>query len=95
MKISFSPRAETDLERIFAYLSPTDIEAARRIILRILQSIAMLEHFPWIGRVGRVANTRELTVARLPYYAVYHFVDETEIEVIAVMHDRQRFPPSS
>lgn len=95
MKISFSPRAETDLEGIFAYLSLTDIEAARRIILRILQSIAMLEHFPWIGRVGRVANTRELTIVRLPYYAVYHFVDETEIEVIAVMHDRQRFPPNS
>ncbi len=55
----------------------------------------MLEHFPWIGRVGRVANTRELTVARLPYYAVYHFVDDTEIEVIAVTHDRQRFPSSN
>jgi toxin ParE1/3/4 len=95
LKISFSPRAETDLEGIFAYLSLNDIEAARRIILRILQSIAILEHFPLIGRVGRVANTRELTVARLPYYAVYHFVDETEIEVIAVIHDRQRFPPSS
>jgi len=94
LKISFSPRADRDLEGIFSYISLNDIEAARRIIMRILQSIAMLEHFPRIGRVGRVANTCELPIARLPYYAVYHFVDGTEIEVIAIMHDRQQFPPN-
>lgn len=93
MKISFSPRADADLEGIFAYLSSKDIEAARRVIVRILQSIAMLEHFPLLGRAGRVADTRELTIARLSYFAVYRFIDETEIEVIAVIHDRQQFPP--
>lgn len=53
----------------------------------------MLEQFPFLGRVGRIAETRELSIARLPYYAVYRIVDEIDIEVIAVIHERQKFPP--
>ena len=52
----------------------------------------MLEHFPLLGRVGRVSGTRELSIARLPYFAVYHFPGETEIEIIAVIHERMKFP---
>jgi addiction module RelE/StbE family toxin len=89
LNLSFTPRSEGDLDAIFNYIAKDDAEAARRVIARLLQAIAILERFPLLGRVGRVAGTRELTIVRLPYYAVYHLVNETEIEVIAVIHERR------
>ncbi|CAN7266132.1 type II toxin-antitoxin system RelE/ParE family toxin [Neorhizobium sp. LjRoot104] len=93
MNISLTPRAEADLDAIYSYISLEDDHAAKRVIARILQAIAMLEQFPFLGRVGRVAETRELSIVRLSYFAVYRIVDEIDIEVIAIIHDRQKFPP--
>jgi toxin ParE1/3/4 len=69
-----------------------DVGAAERVIARIVQAIIMLEQFPMLGRVGRVPGTRELSIVRLPYFAVYRIASETEINVLAVIHERQKFP---
>jgi toxin ParE1/3/4 len=92
LNIRFTQNALADLDVIFEYISSDDADAAKRVIARILQAVAMLEGFPLLGRVGRVAETRELPIVRLPYYAVYRLVDDTEIDIIAVMHERQKFP---
>ena len=92
LNVSFTPQALADLETIHAYIADDDLPAADSVLSRILQSIAMLRHFPLLGRVGRVAETRELPIVRLPYFAVYHLVDATEIEVIAILHERRKFP---
>lgn len=31
----------------------------------------------------------------MPYYVVYRFLDEYELEVFAIVHERQQFPPIS
>lgn len=92
MNINYTSQAAADLDSIFEYISEYDQEAAKRVIARILQAIAMLERFPFLGRNGRIFNTRELSIARLPYYAVYQIASETEIDVITIMHERQQFP---
>lgn len=45
-----------------------------------------------LGRPGRIGDTRELSIVGLPYYAIYRIVDPTQIDVLAVMHQRQKFP---
>ncbi|MCD2181339.1 type II toxin-antitoxin system RelE/ParE family toxin [Rhizobium sp. GN54] len=92
MNLSFSSRALADLTAIRKFIAKDDAIAADRVVVRILQSIAMLRHFPTLGRDGRVPETRELPIVRLPYFAVYHFPVEREIEVIAIVHERRRFP---
>ena len=92
MNLSFSPRAIADLIAIRKFIAKDDPVVADRVIARMLQSIAMLRHFPVLGRDGRVPETRELPIIRLPYFAVYHFADATEIEVIAIVHERRKFP---
>lgn len=92
MTISFTPRAEADLDAIFAYIAIHDIESAKRIIARIVDTIEKLERFPQLGRVGRVADTRELPIAGMRYLAVYHLLGNGNVEIIAVMHERQLFP---
>ncbi len=92
MIISLTRRAEADLQKVFTYISTDGLKPAGVVVTRILQSIAMLEAFPNLGRTGRVRGTRELSVARLPYYVVYRLLSDTEIEVIAILHHRQQFP---
>lgn len=92
MRIRLQPSALADLDLIRAYISEDDPSAAERVIARILQSLSMLESFPFIGRTGRIAGTRELSIARLPYFAVYRLRNDSEIAVINVMHERRCFP---
>lgn len=92
MNLSFTPAAAADLEAIRTFLAEDDLAVAERVVARILQSVSMLETFPMLGRPGRVNDTRELTIAGLPYFAVYRIADATEIDVIAVMHTRRQYP---
>lgn len=91
--ISFTPGAEADLQAVFDYIAANDAAAAGRVVARILQAIQMLENFPQIGRPGRVAGTRELHIVGLHYFAVYRAIGGDDLEVVALVHDRQRFPP--
>lgn len=45
-----------------------------------------------LGRPGRIAGTRELSIVGLAYYAVYRIADATQLDVIAIMHERQQYP---
>ncbi len=93
MNINYSKRAEADLDSIHDYIAKDSPQIADRVISRLLQAIAILERFPLVGRPGRVEDTRELTITGLPFIAVYHIADETEIDVIAIVHTAMRYPP--
>jgi toxin ParE1/3/4 len=92
LNVSFTPAAEADLDAIYDYLAEHDDQTAAKVIARILQAIAYLESFPLLGRPGRIAGTRELSIVCLAYYAVYRIVDATQLDVIAIMHERQQYP---
>jgi hypothetical protein len=64
---------------------------AASVIARILDSIDnTLAFFPFMGRAGAVAGTREWAVPGLPYLAVYEVVGDREALVLrAVMHMAQ------
>lgn len=92
MNISYTPEAEADLTSIHQYLSKYNTEKANEYIARILQSIRFLGSFPLIGRPGRVEGTRELSLSGLPYIVIYHIKNETDVEILAIKHERQRYP---
>ena len=94
MNINFSPEADADLAAIFEFIAKDNPRAADRTIARILQAISILETFPLVGRIGLVPETRELPMAGLSHIAVYRIVDETEIEIIGIVHGRQQYPKS-
>ncbi len=76
MYVNFTPEAAADLDAIHDYISQHDVAAADRTLVRILQAVAVLENFPLLGRIGRVNETREFSIAGLPYYAVHRLADE-------------------
>jgi toxin ParE1/3/4 len=87
MKVIVREAAYRDLDEIHAWNAQERPTAADRVIDRIVRSTALLGHFPFIGRAGKLPGTREWVVAGLPYVVVYA-VDEAadELTIIAVFH---------
>ena len=92
MNVNLTPRALRKLKAIKTYIAEDNKAAADRVISRILQSLYHLENFPLIGREGQIEGTRELSIPGLPYIGVYRIVNETEIDVLTIIHERQNYP---
>src|SRR4051812_23185229 len=91
MQIIWRPSAIQDTERARRYISQFDPEAATRIFEGVRATIQTLATSPDSGRVGRVADTRELAVPRTPYVVAYTVVDN-QFVVLAIIHHAQEWP---
>jgi len=91
MKLRYTPRARFDLAEIHEYISQENPPAARRVILIIRNAANILLQSPLIGRMGRVAGTRELTVGRFPFLLAYR-VDADEVQILSVIHTARMWP---
>jgi plasmid stabilization system protein ParE len=85
MQIIITKSAEDDLSSIVLYVTVQNPMAAERIYNDIKGNIFGLLEFPQKGRVGRIANTRELVMAGLPFIIVYS-VNELAVTILAVFH---------
>jgi toxin ParE1/3/4 len=91
MRIVWTAPAVHDLASARSYIARDNLPAADRQVDRVLAAVAGLLQFPDIGRPGRRAGTRELVVSRTPYVVAYRLRAEI-IEILRVMHGRQRWP---
>lgn len=91
MKLRYTPRAKLDLAEIYDYIAQENPPAARRVILLIRNAAETLPQNPQIGRVGRLARTRELTVDRFPFMLAYR-IESEEIQILAVVHTARLWP---
>ncbi len=90
--IRLSLTAEKDLRRIDAWIRKDNGPlTAARVTEAILTSIEHLERFPELGRPGRLAGTRELGIAHLPYIAVYRLA-AGDVVIARVLHGAQLWP---
>ena len=95
MKITFDPRAQDDLKRIFAWIAKDSPKAARDMMARIEARIRLLavSGFAQMGRRGLVSGTRELVEP--PYIVVYEVRESRrEIVVLAITHGAQDRRPT-
>lgn len=91
MEVRWSPEAADDLEWIVVRVRQDRPQAARRIADTIYQRCADLQLFPNRGRQGRVAGTRELVLAPLPFIVVYRIKTDA-VEVVRIYHGAQNWP---
>lgn len=92
MKIVWSREARDDLLSIRMFVAVDNPIAARKLVSRIVDFTESLLHTaPNSGRIGRVAGTRELIVARTAYIVPYRIKDST-IEIIRVYHGARKWP---
>lgn len=91
MTIVWSRRAIRHLTHVRRYIAERNPSAAGRVARSILEAVERLVDQPHLGRPGRVPGTRELVVPDTPYLIPYR-VRQQSVEIIAVFHERQRWP---
>jgi addiction module RelE/StbE family toxin len=91
VNLVWSPRAIRHLTDLRSYIERDSPAAAARIADTLLTAVERLAELPNLGRPGRVAGTRELVVPGTPYVIPYRLARE-RLDIIAVFHERQRWP---
>jgi toxin ParE1/3/4 len=81
------------MRHLHDYIAADNPEAARRMVSRIREAAAYLRQAPYMGRPGRVADTRELSIAGTAYIVAY-LVETSEIHIVAVIHGSRQWPES-
>lgn len=94
MRIDWLDSAFVDLHRVRDYIREFNPVAAQRTIACIEAAAKNLARFPEMGHIGEFPGTRELVIPRLPYLVVYR-VDSDAVQILRVLHDKQKWPPSS
>ena len=93
MTVVWCRRAVRHLIHLRQHIAQDSPTAAASVAQRILDCVDLLSEHPAIGRPGRVAGTRELVVPQTPYVIPYRVRGAT-LAIIAVFHQRQRWPDS-
>ncbi len=93
MKVFWSDDARLDLAEIHGYIAEDNLTAAGEVVGTIYAyANQQLREHPSSGRDGKVSGTLELVIPRYRNYIVVYRIDEKDIDVVAVMHGRRRWP---
>jgi addiction module RelE/StbE family toxin len=91
MLLEWSVFALADREAIFDYIEADSPGAAIAVDDRIQTCVESLARFPDMGRVGRIAGTRELAIPNTPYIAAYR-IAEGSVRILRILHGAQMWP---
>ena len=91
MQLRWLRKALRNLDDEATYIAADDAAAARLVVKRVLDAVALLPEQPGLGRPGRVPGTRELVVLKTRYIVPYRVRGEV-IEVLRVFHTSRRLP---
>jgi plasmid stabilization system protein ParE len=91
MQVKWLRKALRNLDEEATYIAVDDERAARLVVQRILEAVALLVEQPAMGRPGRLPGTRELVVPKTRYIGPYRVRGQT-VEVLRVFHTSRRLP---
>ena len=91
MQVKWLAVALRNLDHGAEFIAADDPQAARQVVSRVLDAVAVLALQPGIGRPGRVPGTRELVVSKTRYLVPYRVRGEV-VEVLRVFHTSRRPP---
>ncbi len=89
MRVEWLRTALDDRDAIIAYLEPLNPHAAINLLQALILAGDGLTLFPYRGRVGLAAGTRELVAVR-PYILVYEIDPAAElVRILRIWHGAQ------
>ena len=91
MRVRWLRTALRNLDEEATFIAADDPDAARAVVRRVLDAVALLAAQPALGRPGRVAGTRELIVPQTRYVIPYR-VRLGAVEILRVFHASRRPP---
>lgn len=94
LSVRWTRRALNRLDDIGGYIAKDNPEAARRVVGGIVAAVATLRDYPALGRLGRLAGTRELVITGTGYIVAYR-VHNHDLEILTILHGAQQWPESN
>lgn len=91
MRLRWLRKALRNLDDEATYIAADDAAAARLVVKRVLDAVALLPAQPGLGRPGRVPGTRELVVLKTRYIVPYRVRGDV-VELLRVFHTSRRLP---
>jgi toxin ParE1/3/4 len=91
VRVRWLRTALANLDAEAEYIAEDNPAAAGRVVQKIFRAVDLLKQNPAIGRVGRVAGTRELVIAETPYILPYR-VRGDAVEILRVFHAARKWP---
>ena len=91
LKLFWNPDARKNVKAIVDFIADRNPVAALRMRRTFDDCAERLTQHPYMYRSGRIAGTREAVVH--PNYIMIYEVGIDGVEIMAVVHSRQQFPP--
>ena len=91
MRVRWTTPAAEDLYRIVQHIKQENPAAAAKVAKTLYEGCSNLREFPYLGRRGRISETRELVFPGFPYIVVYRLRDQVA-EIIRIYHGAQDWP---
>lgn len=88
--LEWSKLALNDIDEIIDFIFSENPPAAMALEQLIHDSVNNLVFMPYIGRIGRVENTRELIFH--PNYFIAYEIDRNIIRIMRILHCRKQYP---
>jgi toxin ParE1/3/4 len=88
MKVRYTPRAFSDREQIFEYLSERSVGGARNVAASIRGAVEQLGDHPHSGYRTDDPDVRVIFVIRYPYKIFYRVRDV--VEILHIRHTSRR-----
>ena len=91
MQIRYTRLAVFDLIQAYDYIEADSLQNARVVIGRVEKSVETLASYPFLGKQGRVADTREFFVTGTPFIIIYR-VKENVLQILSILHTSRKYP---
>lgn len=91
MRIDWLAAAARNRASQIAYLAERNPRAALALGDAIEAAVRHLADYPYSGRSGRIAGTRELVVSGTPYVIAYR-IEAQAVLILRLLHGAQEWP---
>ena len=91
-RVKLSPRAQSDIKRLYDFLAAKDTVVASSAVDAIVSSFIPLTRLPKIGRKKEATDLRELIIdfGSSGYVALYDFDEDVdEVIITALRHQKE------
>lgn len=90
MRLQWRPMALSDRDAILTHIGQLNPEAALALDESFEAKAELARQSPTLYRMGRLDGTREIVVR--PNYLIVYLIEPDVIQILRVLHARQRWP---
>jgi plasmid stabilization system protein ParE len=89
VEIVWSQAADRDLARIYAYLEPRSLRAARGLLRRLFKAIDVLAEMPRMGALADLGMERKYRQHVVEHYKIFYYVERDRLVIVRLWDTRQ------